>query len=354
MKIKVYIAFLFFVIGGWLLIAAAENNYLGSYKPTPLTFEIPEGWPKPTNNIFENNPLTQEGFDLGKKLFYDSRLSSDGEVSCGSCHQQFAAFASFDHDLSHGVGSKLTTRNAPALINLAWMKEYHWDGGSNHIETQALAPITAANEMNETIENVINKIKSDTSYTRYFYNAFGSASINSQRTLKALAQFTGSLVSANSKYDKVQRGETVFTVAEESGYQIFKANCSGCHTEPLFTDNSYRNNGRPLNRFKDAGRFNVTTLAADSLHFKVPTLRNTQVSFPYMHDGSIYGLPGVIDHYADKINPASATIDPLLQKKISLSEKEKKQLLYFLFTLTDSTFLKNKKFSPERPLFIKH
>lgn len=354
MKIKIYITLLLFVIGGCLLIAAAKNNYLKSYQPTPLTFEIPEGWPKPTKNIFENNPLTQEGFDLGKKIFYDSRLSSDGEVSCGSCHQQFAAFASFDHDLSHGVGSQLTTRNAPALFNLAWMKEYHWDGGSNHIETQALAPITAANEMNETIENVLKKIKADTSYQRFFYNAFGSTGINSQRMLKALAQFTGSLVSANSKYDKVKRGEALFTAAEENGYQIFKSNCAGCHTEPLFTDNSFRNNGMATNRFKDNGRQNITQLTADSLHFKVPTLRNTQVSFPYMHDGSIYGLPSVIDYYTDKINPASPIIDPLLQKKISLSEKEKKQLLYFLFSLTDSSFLKNKKFSPEQPIFIKH
>ena len=354
MKIKIYIALVIFVLGSLLLISANKNNYLGSYQPTPLTFEIPKGWPKPTNNIFENNPLTQEGFDLGKTLFYDSRLSSDGEVSCGSCHQQFASFASFDHDLSHGVGSKLTIRNAPALINLAWMKEYHWDGGANHIETQILAPITAANEMNETIENVLNKIKADTSYSRLFYNAFGSTGINSQRMMKALAQFTGSLVSADSKYDRVKNGEAVFTAAEESGYQIYKANCSGCHTEPLFTDNSYRNNGLQLNRFKDAGRYGITTLSKDSLHFKVPTLRNTQVSFPYMHDGSIYGLPSVIDHYTDKIDNNSPLIDPLLQKKINLSEKEKKQLIYFLFTLTDSSFLQNKKFSPNRPYYIKH
>ncbi len=354
MKIKIYFALLIFVMGSLLLISATKNNYFGVYEPTPLTFEIPAGWPKPANNIFANNPLTQEGFDLGKTLFYDSRLSSDGEVSCGSCHQQFASFASFDHDLSHGVGSKLTTRNAPALINLAWMNAYHWDGGANHIETQALAPITAANEMNETIENVLNKIKADSTYSRLFYKAFGSSGITSQRMLKALAQFTGSLVSANSKYDMVKRGAANFTAAEENGYELFKVNCSGCHTEPLFTNNSFKNNGMQLNRFKDAGRFNITTLSTDSLHFKVPTLRNTQVSFPYMHDGSIYGLPSVIDYYTDKIDVNSPYTDPLLQKKISMSEKEKKQLLYFLFTLTDSSFLQNKKFSPDTPIYIKH
>ena len=137
-------------------------------------------------------------------------LSKDGNFPCASCHQQFAAFANLDHDLSHGFNNRFTKRNAPALFNLAWMKEYHWDGGINHIEVQPLAPLTDTSEMAETIENVIKKISADTAYKRMFVAAFGDAAINSQRMLKALAQFTGSIQSYNSKYDKVKRGRGQF------------------------------------------------------------------------------------------------------------------------------------------------
>lgn len=350
-----YCLIMVFLVGmGTFLVGLQKNNYLNRFNPTLDTLPIPAGWPKPPKNIFEKNILSKEGFELGKKIFYDNRLSSDGEVSCGSCHQAFAAFSSFDHDLSHGVNNKLTTRNAPALMNLAWMKEYHWDGGANHLETQALAPITAANEMNETIENVIKKMNADSSYTKLFYQTFGSPGITTERMLKALAQFTGSLISANSKYDKVQRGEAEFTLAEAKGYTLYKNNCSGCHTEPLFTDNSFRNNGTALNRFNDEGRKQITGLSKDSLFFKVPTLRNTQVSFPYMHDGSMYALTTVIDHYADSLDTTALNLDPLLRKKITINEKEKKLLLYFLFTLTDSSFIFSKRFSPDKPIFIKH
>ena len=118
------------------------------YSPTPLTFEIPKNFPAAVYQ-FTNNPLTQQGFDLGRKLFYDGRLSKDGNFPCGSCHQQAAAFATIDHDLSHGFNNQFTTRNAPGLFNMAWHKEMHWDGGINHIEVQPLAPITAPNEKTE-------------------------------------------------------------------------------------------------------------------------------------------------------------------------------------------------------------
>ena len=268
-----------------LFISAASQKNVGKKQSTPLKFMVPKGWPAPQKNIFTNNKLTEEGFQLGKKLFYDNRLSRNEEISCASCHQQFAAFANYDHDLSHGIENSFTKRNAPALINLAWMKELHWDGGINHIEVQPLSPITASNEMGESIENVLNKIRKDNIYRNLFKAAFGDTIVNSQRMLKALAQFTGSLVSYNSKYDKVKRGETNFTDYEKRGYQVFKQNCSNCHQEPLFTDNSFRNNGLTLNRFNDVGRQSITNISADSLKFKVPTLRNTQLSCPYMHDG---------------------------------------------------------------------
>jgi cytochrome c peroxidase len=325
-------------------LISATNEAHKFYGPDPIEFKIPKGWPKPPQNIFTKNKLTEQGFQLGRKLFNDGNLSKDGNISCSSCHQQFAAFATFDHDLSHGVNNTFSTRNAPALFNLAWMKDLHWDGAINHIEVQPLSPMTAANEMGETLDSIIYKLNRDTAYRRLFRAAFGDNKITSQRILKALAQFTGSLVSANSKYDKVQRGEAVFTAYEQKGYIVFKAKCASCHKEPLFTDYTFRNNGLSLNRFKDIGRQKITQNPDDSLKFKVPSLRNVQVTYPYMHDGSIYSLPQVIDHYTSKIDTSQRTLDPLLKNRLSISKTEKSELVYFLYTLTDSSFLKDPRF----------
>ena len=341
MKLKIIIYFSFFIAAALLLISADKKNY----NPTPIKFAVPKGFPSVTTNIFLKNKLTEEGFELGKKMFYDARLSKDGEVSCASCHQQFAAFATYDHDLSHGINNSFSNRNAPALINLAWMKEWHWDGGINHLEMQPLSPLSAANEMGEKLDTVILKLKADTAYGRMYKAAFGDATITTERMLKAFAQFTGSLVSANSKYDKVKRGETSFILPEQKGYEIFKANCNGCHKEPLFTDNSFRNNGIALNRFNDVGRQTISQNKKDSLKFKVPTLRNIALTLPYMHDGQINSLENVISHYTS-LDTNLINLDALLTKKINFTDKEKKQLVLFLYTLTDTSFTKNKRFAP--------
>jgi cytochrome c peroxidase len=311
-----------------------------------LTLDIPQGWPQP-ENIFSSNPLTQQGFDLGKKLFYDGRLSKDGNFPCSSCHQQFAGFATFDHTLSHGFNNQFTTRNAPGLFNLAWYKEFHWDGGINHLEVQPLAPITAPNEMAETVENVIAKLKADPSYPKMFKAAFGTEQINSQLMLRALSQFMGMMVSSNSKYDKVMRGQSSFTDAEMRGYKLFQANCGSCHKEPLFTDQSYRNTGLPMDPFlKDVGRMRITRLSADSLKFKVPSLRNVMLTAPYGHDGRFFSVGAVIDHYRFNVVNGPTT-DPLLKSKINLDIFAKNDLIIFMRTLTDSSFLADKRFSQE-------
>jgi cytochrome c peroxidase len=322
-----------------------ESDEYSLLHTTPLKLKIPKGWPKPASDIFANNPLTEEGFQLGRKLFYDGRLSKDGNFACASCHQQFAAFATYDHDLSHGFHDQFTTRNAPPLFNLAWSRLLHWDGGVNHIEVQALSPMTAPNEMAENIDSVLQKLRKDTSYQRMFASAFGSKMMNSQRMLKALAQFVGSLISSNSKYDKVKKGEDKFYAAEQRGYELFKQRCNTCHREPLFTDYSFRNNGLPLNDFlKDYGRMRITGNPMDSLKFKVPSLRNVSVTFPYMHDGRLYSLYDVIDHYSKGIQQ-SATLDSSLKKGIPFSEDEKNDIIYFLHTLKDTIFLNDKRFS---------
>ncbi|HEY8893942.1 MAG TPA: cytochrome-c peroxidase, partial [Niastella sp.] len=170
---------------GCLLVNACKKSGNGNSGPQPLEFQIPAGFPAPQYS-FTGNPLTKEGFELGRKLFYDGRLSKDGNFPCASCHQQFAAFATFDHPLSHGFNNQFTLRNAPGLFNMAWNKEMHWDGGIANIEVQPLAPITAPNEMAEDINNVINKLNADEAYPKMFSAAFGDETITSQRMLLAI------------------------------------------------------------------------------------------------------------------------------------------------------------------------
>ena len=218
---------------------------------------------------------------------------------------------------------------------------YHTDGGINHIEVQALSPLTAPNEMAEEIDSVLNKLRKDAVYKKMFKNAFGSDSVNSQKMLKALAQFVGTLVSSNSKYDRVMRKEEAFNSSEQHGYEVFQAKCADCHKEPLFTDNSFRNNGLIINPYlNDFGRMRITGEPEDSLKFRVPSLGNAGVTQPYMHDGRFYSLSQVVEHYQTGIQQSS-TLDSSLVNGIEFTPKEKYDLVLFLGTLTDSTFLKD-------------
>ena len=340
------IILLVFLTGSLFMISAGKQEANSPINPTWLEFKIPPGWPRPPVDIFAKNRLSEQGFQLGRKLFYDGRLSKDGNFPCASCHQQFAAFANYDHDLSHGFNNSFTKRNAPALFNLAWMTSMHWDGGINHIEVQPLAPLTAPNEMAENLDSVLRKLKKDTAYPRLFRAAFGTAEINSQRMLKALAQFVGTIISSDSKYDRIKRGQGEFTYNELNGYNIFKSKCAGCHKEPLFTDNSFRNNGMPMNKYtNDAGRMNISGNREDSLKFKVPSLRNVALTYPYMHDGRFFSLAQVIDHYISGIQLNQPNLDSLLKKRIPMTNREKDNLIYFLFTLTDTSLVKNTRFS---------
>jgi cytochrome c peroxidase len=306
---------------------------------------IPPGFPAP-HYTFSSNPLTAEGFELGRKLFYDGRLSKDGNFPCASCHQPFAAFATLDHNLSHGFNNQFTTRNAPALFNVVWQKQTHWDGGIVNLEVQPLAPLTAPNEMAEDINNVISKLNQDAKYKQLFKAAFGDETINSQRMLLAITQFVGSLVSADSKYDRVKKGLASFTAQEQIGYTLFQAKCNSCHAEPLFTDNSFRNTGLAIDpTIKDYGRMRITNNKADSLKFKVPSLRNLYATFPYGHDGRFVSINQALEHYNSGVQ-VSATVDPLVKNGIALSNNDKTYLQLFLRTLTDSTFIKDPRFSP--------
>jgi len=315
-------------------------------KPKPLKFIVPKGWAKPAYN-FKENPLTKEGFELGKKLFYDERLSKDSTTSCASCHQQFAAFSTYEHNLSHGIGNFLTTRNAPALQNLAWQKDFMADGSIHHLDSQPFFPFTNKNEMAMSMDNIVEKLQIDRQYKSMFKIAFGSDSINQKNITKALSQFMLMLVSINSKYDKVMRGEAQFILPEQLGYDIFKMKCASCHSEPMFTDYSYRNVGMPMDAtLQDVGRMKVTANKKDSLKFRVPSLRNIVLTFPYGHDGRFATLYNVFEHYKKNMI-VSSTTDSLLKNKLALSNYEIGQLTAFLYTLTDSSFTHNPMFAPQ-------
>ena len=326
------------------VISCKKNSTANTTGPEAVNFIIPPGFPAPQYN-FSGNPLTKQGIALGRRLFYDGKLSKDGNFPCASCHQQFAAFVTYDHDLSHGFNSQFTTRNALPIFNLAWQTNFQWDGGINHLELQPLAPLTAPNEMGEEMNTVIGKLKADSAYPTLFSAAFGTAEINSQLMLKALTQFMVTMVSAGSKYDQVKKGSASFTSAEADGYAVFKTKCATCHAEPLFTDLSYRSNGLSLNSFlKDNGRMRITGKPEDSLKFKIPSLRNVALSFPYMHDGRFYTLDQVLNHYTNGIAPGP-TVDPLLKNGIALSSTEKVNIKAFLRTLTDSAFISDRRFA---------
>ena len=344
MKIIIVI-FIFFSFSILLFILESfQQSNADKNLTTPIPFIIPKGFPEPQYK-FKNNTLTKEGFELGRKLFYDGRLSQDGNFPCASCHQQFAAFSTFEHRLSHGFNNQFSFRNAPGLFNVAWQKELHWDGGINHIEVQPLAPITDPHEMANNLDTIILKLKKDIQYKKMFAAAFGDATINSQRILKALAQFTASLISANSKYDKVKRGEAIFNQYEKTGYQIFLQKCASCHKEPLFTDLSYRNTGMAVDStLMDYGRMRITGKKEDSLKFKVPSLRNVYLTSPYGHDGRFSTITDVLDHYISGVEKSN-TLDSLLKNGIPLTDNDKFYLINFLGTLTDTSFVNDKRFS---------
>ena len=315
-----------------------------NWQKTPLYIDVPKNWPNPTYD-FSKNQLTEEGFQLGRNLFYDPILSRDSTISCASCHLQATGFTHVDHDLSHGIDGKIGTRNAATLMNLAWTKSFMWDGGVNHLDVQPIHPITSVVEMDETLENVVAKLQNTQKYPKLYKKAFGTKKITGQLTLKALSQFVLMLTTSNSKYDKVIRKEEKFTEIEQKGYNLFKQNCASCHQEPLFTDDTFKNNGLPIDKtLNDIGRMRITQKSEDSLFFKVPTLRNVQYTFPYMHDGRFSSLTEVVKHYNSGIQK-SKTLSEDLVKPMHLTDNERTELIAFLKTLTDTEFLFNSRFS---------
>ncbi len=282
---------------------------------------------------------------LGKVLFYDPMLSLDSSTSCSSCHSPYNAFAHTDHALSHGIDNKIGFRNAPALFNLAYQPYFMWDGAINHLEMQSLAPITNPDEMHESILHVVEKLNNQQFYRKLFFQAFDDSSITGTKTLKAIAAFMASIESKNSKYDLVMNCKSEFTMQEKNGFKLFSQLCASCHTPPVFTNYAFENNGlMPDTLIKDGGRIRQTKQTNDSLKFKVPTLRNIEYTFPYMHDGRYKTLTEVMNHYTNSSNKNSS-MNPKLKSVYLLSSNEKVDIIAFLLTLSDKQFLFDKRYT---------
>lgn len=342
--------FILIVFGQFLCLSCTSDDK-EVYMPKPLRLEVPSNFPDMVYDL-NNNPLTEAGFELGKKLFYDGKLSANNAIPCAFCHEQAFAFTHHGHTLSHGVNGGIGFRNSQPLQNLAFQREFMWDGAASHLDMQPIIPITSDLEMGETLSGVVEKLKGDSYYKRQFARAFEDGEINTSNMLKALSQFMVMMVSSNSKYDKYVRNEDDVSLStlELDGLNAFKDKCASCHATDLFTDHTYRNNGLSINpRLNDKGRFGVMENPEDLYKFKVPSLRNAEYSFPYMHDGRFETLEAVLNFY-DGGMVDNGNVDDILKREdgsfgITLSDYEKESIIAFLKTLTDNEFLNDKRFS---------
>ena len=338
-----------FVFVTAMLVILVASSFVLMRDPSVMQIQIPSNFPSPVYDL-TINPVTEEGFELGRKLFYEPMLSRDSNVSCGSCHQQSAAFIQAGHDFSHGVDNQHGRRNTLPVFNALFYKTFFWDGGVHNLDMVPVNPIENRIEMDEKMDNVLRKLNQSSNYRQLFKKAFKVDSITSKEFLQAFSQFMAAMISANSRYDKYVRNEGETLNAEElNGLAIFKQKCSSCHATDLFTDGSYRNNGITNDFRFDKGRQEISLQETDKGKFKVPTLRNIEYTAPYMHNGSLATLDEVLDHYTNGMKP-SETIDTIFRKQddslgIDLTAEEKKNLIAFLKTLSDKEFINNKKFS---------
>jgi cytochrome c peroxidase len=290
------------------------------------------------------NALTEARAELGRRLFFDGRLSRTGLVSCSSCHQQARAFSD-PAPVSTGVDGRTGTRNAPALVNLAWSPAFFWDGRAASLEEQAGKPIENPLEMDLPLADAVARVSADADYARAFATAYDGLT---EQTLRfALASFVRTLVSGGSPYDRHLAGDdAAFGAAEARGETLFfseRAACFHCHPQGSLTNGGYFDNGTFV-AGGDPGRQGITGRSGDLGKFKVPGLRNVAASAPYMHDGSLATLEDVVDQY-DRGGSGDAHTDPQI-RPLGLTPDEKADLLAFLHALTDEIFLMDARFGP--------
>ncbi len=334
-----------------ILLAVSFSSCKKDDPQQPFTGPLlPVNFPQPAYDL-TLNPVTEAGFALGKKLFYDPLLSRDTTIACADCHISFAAFSHPDHATSHGIDGLFGRRNTLPIQNMLWKTGFFWDGGVPNLDLVPLNAIQSPVEMDEDPARVLEKLRSHAQYPALFKQAFGSDEITTARFLQALSQFMVMLVSADSPYDRYVRNEpgATLTAEELEGLSIFQQKCASCHATDQFTDQSYRNNGIINDFTLDRGRNEVSSLPDDIGKFRVPSLRNVAATAPYMHNGKFKTLESVLDHYAAGVKD-SPSLDPLLRQPggalgIPLTDIEKGRLVAFLKTLTDEDFLRDARFA---------
>lgn len=320
------------------------------YDPVEFTPNLPSSFP--ILEVPEDNPLTVDGIKLGQHLFFDPVLSADSTMSCASCHLPEAGFTD-QLAVSTGIDGIAGTRSSMSLVNIGFAYTgLFWDGSVQTLEEQALLPVEDPIELHNSWMNVIPKLGSLPLYQELFRKAFGiesTSEISKELAAKAIAQYERVLISGNSKYDKEERGEYFYSEEENEGFVMFfdedpdilDAECFHCHSAPLLTDNSFRNNGldavSDLADFADLGRGGFNEISLDNGKFRVPTLRNIALTAPYMHDGRFQTLNEVLDHYSMG-GHFSPNRDPEMVK-LDLTEDQKQNLIAFLHTLTDTSYL---------------
>lgn len=312
---------------------------------TPYNIVLPEGFPM--LEFPEGNELTVARVDLGKKLFYDPILSRDSSVSCGSCHLQTQAFTD-GKALSDGVAGGITKRNSPTLANVAYHDLFFKDGGSISLELQVIAPIEDENEMDNSILDVVERLKNVPEYVDMMVKAYGRTP-DVYSITRSIASFQRTLISGNSRYDQYlhQNQNDALNASEIRGMNLFFSDslaCSQCHSGFNFTANAFENNGL-YDSYVDKGRFRITIDSSDIGKFKVPTLRNIALTAPYMHDGSVSNLAAVVQHYANggSHHPNKSS---LIQPR-TLSAQAQADLVHFLESLTDEAFINNPAFGKD-------
>jgi cytochrome c peroxidase len=317
--------------------------------PTPLTITVPVGFPEMTQPA--DNPMTVEGVELGRLLFYDPILSGDSTQACGTCHLQGLGFSD-SRKFSEGIRGQFGNRHAPTIVNPSYMGDSFWDGRVHSLEEQATKPVPNEIEMDLPWTTAIERLQKSKTYPDKFCAAFGDKRITMQRVVKAIAQFERTFLSFNSKYDRVQRGEDTFTPEEAAGQRIFnneRGDCFHCHQAPLFTTNTFHNTGLD-SVMVDRGRYDVTGNPADMGKFKAPSLRNCMDRFVFEHD-SRFSLREAVEHYNHFYD--GPDVDPLIRVRLTrkpMRVGEIDTLMTFLGTLSDPDFLTNPNLkSPYQP-----
>lgn len=319
-----------------VLMGACQKETKPVADLTPYPLQIPLGLGKGYAKwIPADNPLTTAKVELGKKLYFDPRLSADGSVSCARCHKPEHGFAD-DTPFSDGVKGQLGDRNSPTVLNRLYSKAQFWDGRAASLEEQALGPVQNPVEMANTLPAMLSSLDKIAGYKPDFEKAFGSAEITADRVAKAIASFERTVLSGNSAFDRFQAGDTsAISESAKRGFAVFmaKGNCAQCHPLPNFTDEEYHNLGVGMNKPNpDLGRYKVTKNEKDKGAFKTPTLRDVANTGPYLHDGSGETIEAVV-----ALVGRGGIRNPHLDEKmkpLKLTKKEQADLVEFLKTLT--------------------